>query len=184
MSVKSGMMGFAAAALLIPALLGLYLSCRRLPSIYDTEARGASTREERNWIGQTGGIVTFGYPFALVLTAYCVKRVILTVIRWPVTAAYFFAVFVAISLPYIWFLCEPDWFNNSCETISCWLWFPIGIWTIPTGSFLYDLISGQTAQPIQRYLFRSLVEIAVWPIWMVTWAWFACLALRWTPLAI
>ena len=86
-------------ALLIPAVAGLYISCRCLPPIQEMPPFELG-REERNWIGQ-GGLAFAGYAVLLVMMAYCVKRIILTrcANRWA--AVCFFSLFVTLSLPYI-----------------------------------------------------------------------------------
>jgi hypothetical protein len=103
------------------------------------------------------------------------------VVRFRGTAVYFFLMFFAFSLPCIWFLCEPDWFSNDSLTISCWVWFLVAVWFVPTVSFIIDLsVWSTTPKPLMRHLKRSAFEVIVaFPIWVVVWGLFAIHVLEW-----
>jgi hypothetical protein len=156
------------------------LSARYLPPISEMppfDLGGA--RHEQNWIGQ-GGLAFAGYAFLLLAAAYCVKWIILTNCTRRLTAVHLFSLFGILSLPYIWFLCEPDWFNAFIYRISCWIGGPIAIWFVPTVSFLVDLRSCRAPKSVNRYLIRSGVEVLVaFPLWAIFWAFFSFWILGW-----
>jgi hypothetical protein len=167
----------ATVGLLVPAVLGLCVSIHCLPPIHELP-RGSS-REGQNWIGQ-GGWVIPAYIALLLLAVYGAKRIILTrcVRRW--TAVYFYCALVMLSLPYIWFLCEPDWFNRNMYRIACWAGGPIAILVVPTISLLVDLFNHGSAKSNTYYVSRSAIEILViFPIWAFIWAWFSFWILGW-----
>ena len=166
------------AASWIAVALGLYFSFHYLPPIGEMPPFQPG-RQEQNWIGQ-GGWAFAGYSFLLLAVAYCAKRVILVncTRRWA--AVYFFSSLIMLSLPYVWFLCEPDWFNSFIYRVSCWVGGPIAIWFVPTLSFLTDLCYWGTAKPLKRYLIRSGIEaMVVFPVWAVFWAFFSFFVLDW-----
>ena len=88
--------------------------------------------------------------------------------------------FIILSLPYIWFLCEPDWFNPFLYRIFCWVGGPIAIWFVPTVSFVVDLASCWKAKSLKRYVVRSGIEIVIaFPVWQYFWAFFSFFILGW-----
>jgi hypothetical protein len=168
------------AAFLIPVALGWYVSYRYLPGIDERQPWWPLASAHKNWLGQEGCVVLYGYPFSLLVASYCAKRIILTHCTKRGTAAYFFSLLVALSLPFIWFLCESEWFNNSSITLCCWVWRPVAIWFVPAMSFLLDLFDWGMPKPLKPYLKRSVVEVVVaFPIWAVIWGLFALYILEW-----
>lgn len=167
-----------AVCLLILAVLGLYFSCHYLPSIHEMPPWGSSG-EDQNWVGQ-GGWAFLAYIALLLLAAYWAKRIILTHCVSRGTAVYFYVLLVTFSLPYIWFLCEPDWFNINIYRIACWAEGPIAILLVPTISFLADLLNHGSAKSNTYYVIRSAIEVLViFPIWAFFWAWFSFWILGW-----
>ena len=158
--------------------LGWYWSFRCLPPINEPPL-WLPSGQEQNWIGQ-GGWAFAGYSLLLLVVAYCIKRVVLTHCSRRGTAAYFFSLFILLSLPYVWFLCEPDWLNCFVFRVSCWVGGPIGVFFVPTVSFLVDFCNWNTPKPLGRYLIRSGIEILVAvPIWVVSWTYFSFFILQW-----
>ena len=143
----------ASVALLLPIAVGLYVSFRLLPPISQMPPDLGQGREGENWIGQ-GGWAFLAFTIVLLIAAYSIKRIIVMRCDSRPLAVYYFASFAALSLPYIWFLCEPDWFNPFIYRISCWVGGPIAFWFIPTLSFLLDLGLWNRPRPLKRYLLR------------------------------
>jgi hypothetical protein len=169
------------ALMALVAVLGAAIksSVHYLPPIGEMPPHLGDTREGRNWIGQ-GGSAFAGYSFLLLGVAYGVKRLILTCCTRRLPAVLLFLLFVILSLPYIWLLCEPDWFNPFIYRVSCWIGGPIAIWFVPTVSFVVDLCFWGTARPFNHYLIRSAVEVALaFPLWVVIWNLFSFWILGW-----
>jgi hypothetical protein len=163
------------ALLLIVSVLAsaIKFSGRHLPSISEPPPPLGEIREGQNWIGQGGGAYVF-YSFALLVVVHCVKWTIFARCNRRLAALELFALMAALSLPYIWFLCEPDWSNSFIYRESCWFGGPITIWTIPAISFLVDLGSCGRPKSLKRFLIRSAVEIgAAFPLWAIFWAFFS-----------
>jgi hypothetical protein len=90
-----------------------------------------------------------------------------------------YALFIAASLPYVWFFVVVDWYNHFVYYIECWVGYPIMIWTVPTISFLIDLQAPGTPTR-RRYLIRSAIEIVVLiPVWWIFWVFFSFFILGW-----
>jgi hypothetical protein len=154
------------------------ISFRYLPCIGEMPPWG-SDREGKNWIGQ-GGWAFVGFTILLLLVAYSFKRTIVIRCSTKGNASKFFFLFIMLSLPYIWFFCEPDWFNRFIYRISCWIGGPIDIWFVPTISFLVDLYNQDTPKSLKKYIIRSAVEVLViFPVWTVFWAFFSFFVLGW-----
>ena len=165
-------------ALLLVIVVSFVISFRLLPPISEMPVRIGDTREGKNWFGQPT-ISAYGFSIVLLVVAYWIKRALLTKCnRW--VAILFFALFFLASLPYIWFLCESDWFNPFIYRISCWLGGPIAIWMVPTISFIVDLCRWPTATPLQYYLIRSVYEVMIIvPLWLFFWVFFSVFVLGW-----
>jgi hypothetical protein len=172
-------------ALLVPIALGLSLSVRYLPPINEFPPSG-SVREGQNWVGE-GGWAFARNAVLLLVVVYTVKRLVLTRCSTRGVAVCFFSLLVMLSLllvmlslPYIWFLCEPDWFNRFIYRIACWVGGPIAIWFVPSISFLVDLPTHSAVRPLKWYFVRSAIEIVVAiPIWVIFWALFSFWVLDW-----
>ena len=127
-----------------------------------------------------GGWAFAGYAALLLLVAYVAKRSFVTRCATRRSAVFRFSMLVLLSLPYIWFLCEPDWFNPHIYRVACWIGGPIAIWCIPTASFVIDLCVQGATKRWTLYLIRSVIELlVVFPIWAAPWAWFSFFVLGW-----
>ena len=169
------------ALLLIVAIVAASIksSVRYLPSISESPPPLGQGHEDRNWIGQ-GGWAFLGYTSALLAATYGLKRFILARCTRRLAAAELFALFVASSLPYLWFLCEVDWFNPFLYRVSCWVGGPIMFWFVPVVSFLVDLGSCGKPKSLTHYLIRSAIEIVIAvPLWAYLWAMFSFWILEW-----
>jgi hypothetical protein len=168
----------ASIVVLIAIALGWYWSFRCLPPI-EEKPPWKSERYGKNWFGH-GGWAFVGYTAFLLLTVYSAKWLIVTYCVTRRAAAYWFGLLVGLSAPYIWFLCEPDWFNPFLYRVSCWVGGPIAIWFIPTVSFFIDLSHLGARPPLRHYLLRSGIEIVViFPIWVILWGFFSFFVLEW-----
>ena len=87
-------------------------------------------------------------------------------VRW--VRIYCFVQIVVASLPYIWLLVEFDWRNMHVFPISCWLYVPIGIWFVPTISFVADTIAMGNPRGLW-YIGRSSLECLLMVPWMYAW---------------
>jgi hypothetical protein len=164
-------------ALLCAGALGVYFSVQTLPPITEgPPPLKEDTNRRENWIGQTGWAISCN-RFVLVAAAYCVKRVVLSRCTRG-QAIYLYSASLLLSLPYIWFLCEPGWFNPFLYRVYCWVGRPIALWFVPTVSFLSDVRRGVGA--LKRYLIRSGVEVLVlYPLWLYFWTFFSICILGW-----
>jgi hypothetical protein len=170
---------FALLSVVSVLAAAIKLSVRYLPPISEMPTSLGDTREGQNWVGQ-GGWAFLGYVVSLLVVAYCVKRIILVYCARRLAAIEIFALLIASTLPYLWFLCEPDWFNPFIYRVSCWVGGPIALWLVPTVSFLVDLDSCGKPKPLKRYLVRAGIEIgAVFPLWAIFWAFFSFFILGW-----
>ena len=152
-----------AVLLLLAIFGGVCLSSLFLPPIREMAQWGV---EEGNLVGQ-GGSVWAMYSLGLLLTLYAAKRQIVARNESSVWASYLFFLAFLASLPFLWFLCEPDWFHPHIYRWMCWYGDPLAFWVVPTGSFIVDL---QTKPLLRAFLLRSVVEIIIiFPIWMICW---------------
>jgi hypothetical protein len=166
---------------LVAALLGsIELSSRYLPSISEMPPfELGNPRQDRNWFGQ-GGWAFAGYGFSLLIAAYVFKWFVFAWCRRRLTASQLFSFFIILSLPYVWFLCEPDWFNPFIYRQMCWIGGPIGVWFVPLVSFTVDLCSWKKARCLKNYVMRSGLEVlVVIPLWTCFWAIFSFFILGW-----
>jgi hypothetical protein len=161
----------AYVGLWVLALAGLYFSVRWLPPMHE-KAPWFSLRYGQNWVGQ-GGWAAAVYACGLLALVYSWKRCILTHTTRQGIALLHFILLVTLSLPYIWFFVEMDWFNLNVYRVSCWVGTPIMVWLVPTVSFLIDLSGLFNTKSVKHYLIRSAIEVAVViPIWTVIWIYF------------
>ena len=99
-------LGLASIIIWPVILFGLVVSFTQLPPIYDRP--GPPFSNSTNWLGQ-GQWFILAYAASLFLFIYLVKWCLVRCCRSKPVAAYWYAVLVAASLPYIWFLLEIDW---------------------------------------------------------------------------
>jgi hypothetical protein len=158
---------FAALALVVCSALGIWLAVANLPGITTPPLEIDHGNPTMTWLGQGVG-AAYGLGFLLFVIIYAAKPWIprFASSRWQAVGWY--ALLVACSLPYIWFLVVLDWQNPFVFPVSCWVYDPIAIWAVPTASFVYDL-TRWTRISSGEYLARSLVEIIVIPIWLHIW---------------
>jgi hypothetical protein len=125
---------------------------------------------------------------AMLFALYMVKTRIMYLRVAPSLAISLYVIAVAALFPYLCF-CIPDkWPDTATSPLVDWLcrnkewWFdytatysrlfswidrPIAIFTVPTASFLLDLIAGQPPR-LRRVILRSIIEIAVIiPLWVL-----------------
>jgi hypothetical protein len=169
------------AVMVIVSVLGaaIRFSARYLPSIKDNPPLLGETHQWQNWVGQGDGAYILN-SFLLLVVVYFAKWIILDRCTRRLAAVELFAVLVALSLPYIWFLCEPDWTNPFVYRVSCWFGGPITIWFIPAVSFIVDLGSFGKTKSLKRYSIRSAIEAVIaFPVWAIGWAYFSFFILGW-----
>jgi hypothetical protein len=158
-----------ASSLVWPVLAVLMaISFHQLPMTDSEDRFEQPTDLHNNWL-ELGGVHLSG--MLLLLAIYAAKFVIgYLPVRWM--RVYYFALLVALSLPYIWFFIVVDWRNPHVFRVSCWLYDPIGIWFIPAISFWADTNSMGTPRP-QWYLVRSCVELVLILPWLIVWTIFS-----------
>lgn len=169
------------ALLLIVSILAasIKFSLRYLPPMSEMPPSLGEGHEGQNWIGQ-GGWGFAGYTFLLLGATYGLKRIILARCKRRLAAAELFAIIVVSSLPYLWFLCEADWFNPFFYRVTCWVGGPIMFWFVPVVSFLVDLRTCRKPKALTRYLIRSAVEVVIaFPLWAYLWTMFSFWILGW-----
>lgn len=89
---------------------------------------------------------------------------------------YFFV--LAALMPYLYYRAAVDWNSPCVRPQANWIGGPIAAFTVPTASFLYDVLACK--QPsLKFYVIRSLLEIALVPMWAFVWAWIELLILGW-----
>ncbi len=133
----------------------------------------------QNWVGQGDGAYILN-SFLLLFVVYCAKWTMLAHCTRRLAAIELFILLFALSLPYIWFLCEPDWSNPLVYRVSCWFGGPITIWTIPAISFLVDLRNCGKSKSWKRYFVRSAIEVVVaFPVWAIFFAYFSFFMVGW-----
>ena len=163
----------APLVLLAPAFAGIYFSYLYLPPV--GEVLPIECGRVGNFFGQ-GMFVSGACAASLLLTIYCLKRVLIAAFEATSVALYFYFLSFLFSLPFLWFVCEPDWFNPHLYRIACWT-HPIAFWAVPTASFLLDI---HTNAPIRTYLIRSGIEmLVVFPAFMIVWNFYTFFALEW-----
>jgi hypothetical protein len=149
--------GIWAAITTLPAI------CAPPPDLYLHRGHGSKT-----WIGQ-GVEAAYGLSFLLLIAVYVGKRWITRMGSSRATAALLYVLGMACSLPYIWFFVVLDWHNPFVYRVSCWVYYPIAIWAVPTSSFAWDMTS-RVPFSLQGYVARSLIELLmIIPAWVVSW---------------
>jgi hypothetical protein len=163
--------GVFVSFLLLPFLVGMMAVCfDRLPITNPENPFEQSGDAHHNWVGQ-GVNTAYRSALLLLVAVYATKFFIgYLPVRW--VRIYYFALLVAFSLPYIWFFIVLDWRNPFVYRVSCWLYDPMGLWLIPSISFLADTISMGSPRPIW-YLIRSSIELVFIVPWFVAWAFFS-----------
>ena len=123
-----------------------------------------SQHDSANWIGQ-GDWMVFGNACIFVGAVYCLKwNVIRKWHRRPI-ALFWYAVIVAGSLPYIWFLRVSAWPPPPGWGQAGWYCDPMVLWFIPTWSFLIDM--DEPGPPsVRYYVIRSCIEVVLLPLWI------------------
>ena len=168
------------ALIVVVAVLGaaIRLSACYLPSINDNPP-SLERPQWQNWVGQGDGAYVVN-SFSLLIVVYIAKWIILDRCTRRLAAVELFAVLVALSLPYIWFLCEADWTNPFVYRVSCWIGSPITIWFVPAVSLLVDLGSFGKTKSMKWYLIRTAIEVGLaFPVWAIGWAYFSSFILGW-----
>jgi hypothetical protein len=159
---------FAALGLVAWSAVGAWMAVANLPGIFAPPPDLGEGNPSVTWVGHGVG-AAFGLGFLLLVIIYLGKRCIPRVASSVPAAVCWYGLGVACSLPYIWFFVALDWQNPFVYRVSCWVYDPIAIWTIPTASFAWDVAS-RRPWPWQTYLLRSVIEIAgVMPVWLVFW---------------
>src|SRR5262249_46364607 len=120
------------------------------------------------WLGH-GAAAAYGLGILLVIFIYVGKRWITRLALNAPATILCYCLGIVCSLPYIWFLFVVDWQNEFVLRVACWIYYPIGIWFVPTASFAWDVMS-RTPCTGQAYFARSVIEVVVViPIWLQFW---------------
>lgn len=164
-------------AFIITSVLLLILTCVGLSYSIQTFSNVPRGHDgHTNWFGHSGRTVRICF-FSLIFLIYLMKRLLLQSFgKW--IAAWFYFWFIAVSLPYIWFLISTSWRYQWAEPELSWFGDPILIWFLPTTSFVIDL-NRKTIIPLKWYVLRTLAEFLIFPIWMYCWIFFEFLGLGW-----
>jgi hypothetical protein len=152
------------------AAAGITFAVRKLPGLLDPPPDLHEDGGWVTWLGQ-GVPAAWTLAFLLLVVIYAAKWGVGYVAPGRQMAVALYGLIVACSLPYIWFLVVVDWKNPFVFRFSCWLYYPVGVWLVPTASFAWDTAKGH---PPSRgaYLLRSAIEIGiVFPVWAQMWAW-------------
>jgi hypothetical protein len=152
------------------SVVGIWRAADDLPRICDPPPplHLHSNSNDTNWFGQGAG-AAFGLGVLLVLLLYAGKWGITWFTSNAPARIFWYCLGVACSLPYIWYLVVVDWRNPFAFRVSCWVYYPIGIWLVPMGSFAWDVVTRTHCTP-QDYLARSVLEmIVIYPLWLYFW---------------
>lgn len=128
----------------------------------EASGRGFFAKEELFADVETPGVVTIVGTW---LIFYAIKYLLVTSLksRWAVFLWYLTLLNVAVVYCYLYF---EDWDNAHVTVRGNWLGTPIMLLTIPTLTFLWDLLERPTWR---MYLIRSTAEVPLIVAWMWIW---------------
>lgn len=161
------------------AYVGLIYSHQNLPNSFGSFLPGGPYRHIANWVGQNESTV---------LRMKWISLITLYLMKWPLTrwiqgkwiADWFYFWIMVSSLPLIWFFLCLDWKNPHVFPVASWIGDPIGMWTIPTLTFLSDRLG--TPPTLRFYCLRSCLEILLSPAWLFIWVWIQFLYFGWVTI--
>jgi hypothetical protein len=109
---------------------------------------------------------------SLLAVFYVVKFRLLTLRAEPWLTLLLHVILVAAVLPYLYYICDlAIW--NDCDVVFPlvkWVGAPIMVFTIPTASFLWDVLYRRPSY--FTFAFRSILEIILLiPLWLFLWFW-------------
>ncbi len=119
-----------------------------------------------------GEIATLGAVPPLVILYLAKLRIVRLCVRPLVAFLLYVAVVVALSL-YLYFCTSI----SAMTPLSFSIFGPIAAFTVPTASFLYDVLAHKRPSA-WFYVLRSLAEFVILvPIWLVVWSFLIALLL-------
>jgi hypothetical protein len=105
----------------------------------------------------------------MLIAIYLIKIRIVYFRTFPVIAIIIYFIMLAASLPYVYYCLPIFWNPDDTTWQSFWIGRPIGMFLIPTISFLYD-VHVQAHHKKLVWIKRSLIEILIIaPIWFIIW---------------
>jgi hypothetical protein len=157
------------AILVVWSVLGTWLAIGILPGILEPPVDFREEDPFVTWVGM-GTAAAYGFGILLFVGIYAAKR---WIVRWASSVAAaigWYGLAVATSLPYIWFLVVLDWQNPHVFRIACWVYYPLGIWAVPTFSFAWDMTHRSLELTKAWYFARSMMELVlIIPVWLMVW---------------
>lgn len=115
--------------------------------------------------------------FALILSLYGLKAVLLRFVRSPRRLLGGFLFGLVVAIPITW-LTSPDWNNEHVYRIAIWVGDPVGVLAVPIVSFFIDIL--RRCRDMGLWYFRVPIEVlVVAPAWLYLWAWIQLLVLGW-----
>ena len=166
--VKRVATALAALGAVACAAVGIWLAVTNLPAISAPPPAIGHGDPTVTWGGQGVG-AAYGLGFVLLLIIYAAKPWIPRIASSVPETIAWYALGVACSLPYIWFLVVLDWQNPFVFRLACWVYCPLAFWVVPTVSFAWD-VTRRRPLPWGVYFRRSFVEVVVVvPAWIILW---------------
>ena len=113
------------------------------------------------------------HSIPLLAVLYLAKFRILRLRVRPWVASLVYCLVVVALLPYLYYRVTGDEYKRFRPTCpSDWILGPIELFSIPTASFLYDVLAHKRPS-LESYATRSLLEIVILiPLWAFFWGWF------------
>jgi hypothetical protein len=169
--MKRGIAALVATGLFLCFAIGTWAAVNELPGISDPWPRPRQGKWDlggKTWFGH-GVSAAYGSALLLLVAIYVGKRLITRLALTPSVGMAWYVLGVLGSLPYIWFLVVLDWQNVMVFRRSCWVYYPIAIWFVPTLSFAWD-VTHRIPCSFDAYLLRTIIEIALLvPLWLMFW---------------
>jgi hypothetical protein len=123
--------------------------------------------------------VSLLHVIPLFAVLYLAKLRILRLRVRPWMAFGLYLIVLAALLPYLYCRATVDWNSPCVRPQANWIGGPIAVFTVPTASFLDDVLA-QKRPSAWFYALRSLVELVmIVPFWTFVWAWIEILILGW-----
>jgi hypothetical protein len=135
-----------------------------------------------NLVGQ-GGLKPLLNALILVAVFYALKLTIIVRAK-PGTAAKWYGLLLAASLPFIWLFVANQWHDDSAYNIggvklAAWIGEPIALLFVPTAAFCFHQ-SIHASLTMSRLALHTVIELLLlMPMWRLVWLWFMLAVLHW-----